>query len=81
LPKFLPIDINGDFQKESNMRKNSETLEGIFRQLANELRAQYRVQYYSNSDFPANKYVDLDVGLAMPNNFRLRARTGYFVKK
>ena len=52
-----------NFQRESNMRKNTETLEGIFRQLANELRAQYLVEYYSNGDFPVNRYVDLDVGL------------------
>ncbi len=53
----------------------------IFRQLANELRAQYLVQYYSESDFPNNKYVKLDVGLTNPNQLRVRARQGYFVKK
>lgn len=80
LPKFLPIDVKNDFQRESNVRKNTATLEGIFRQLANELRAQYLVEYYSNGDFPVNKYVDLDVGLTTPANYRLRARQGYYVK-
>jgi len=55
-------------------------LEGIFRQLANELRAQYLLQYYSDGDFPVNQYINLDVGLKTPQNNRVRARQGYFVK-
>ncbi|MEZ5424785.1 MAG: VWA domain-containing protein [Pyrinomonadaceae bacterium] len=80
LPKFLPIDVKDNYQKESNIRRNTETLEKIFSQLANELRAQYLVQYYSNNDFPENKYVDLNVALKTPNSYRLRARQGYYVK-
>lgn len=60
--------------------KKAADLTTIFRQLANELRAQYLVQYYSEAEFPNNKYVKLDVGLNNPNKFRLRARQGYFVK-
>lgn len=81
LPKFLPIDITDNFQREANIRRNTATLEGIFRQLANELRAQYLLQYYSDGEFPVNQYVNLNVGLKNPQNFRLRARQGYFVKK
>lgn len=80
LPKFLPIDIQDPYQKASNTRKNTETLEEIFRQLANELRAQYLIQYYSGSDFPVNQYINLDVGLMNQQNYRVRARQGYFVK-
>lgn len=81
LPKFLPIDLKNSYENEPNMRKNAETLTQIFRQLANELRAQYLLQYYSNGEYPANKYVNLDVKLTRPNSYRLRAREGYFVKK
>jgi VWFA-related protein len=81
LPKFQPIDLKDQMQNSSNTRRNQETLTKIFRQLANELQAQYLVQYYSAADFPANKYVKLDVGLTNPQQFRVRARQGYFVKK
>jgi Ca-activated chloride channel family protein len=81
LPKFQPIDLKDGYQNTANIRLNQETLTKIFRQLANELQAQYLVQYYSESDFPKDKYVKLNVGLKNPQNFRLRARQGYFVKK
>lgn len=80
LPKFQPIALKDNYQNTTNMRLNSEILTKIFRQLANELRAQYLVQYYSEAEFPNNKYVKLSVGLNNPNNLRLRARQGYFVK-
>ena len=81
LPKFQPIDLKDQMQNSSNTHRNQETLTQIFRQLANELQAQYLVQYYSNADFPTNKYVKLDVGLNNPQRLRVRARQGYFVKK
>jgi VWFA-related protein len=80
LPKFQPIALKDNFQNSQNIRLNAEMLTAIFQQLANELRAQYLVQYYSESEFPNNKYVKLDVGLNNPNKLRLRARQGYFVK-
>jgi VWFA-related protein len=80
LPKFLPIDLKDELQNSGNMRKNAATLEQIFRQLANELRAQYLVQYYSETDFPLNRYVKLSVGLQNQSNNRVRARQGYYVK-
>lgn len=80
LPKFLPIDLKSDFESSANMRKNTETLEAIFRQLANELRAQYLVQYYSETDYSTGRYVNINVGLKNPQNYRIRAREGYFVK-
>jgi Ca-activated chloride channel family protein len=80
LPKFVPIDTKDELQNSANMRKNKETLERIFNQLTNELRAQYLVQYYSEGDYPNGKYVRLDVGLRSPGTNRVRARDGYYVK-
>jgi VWFA-related protein len=80
LPKFQPIGLKDNLQNSSNIRKNQETLTTIFRQLANELRAQYLVQYYSEADFAVNRYVNLKVGLNNPQNYKVRAREGYFVK-
>lgn len=80
LPKFQPIDTKDTYQNSSNMRKNTELLDRIFRQLANELRSQYLIQYYSESDFPLNKFVKLDVGLENRSGLRLRSRQGYYVK-
>lgn len=80
LPKFLPIDLKDQYQNAANTRVNQETLTKIFRQLANELQAQYLVQYYSEGEFPDGRYVNLDVGLKNPRAFRVRAREGYFVK-
>lgn len=80
LPKFAPIDLKDDLQNSFNLKKNQETLINIFRQLANELQAQYLVQYYSDGSFPNNKYVKLNVGLSSANNYKVRARQGYFVK-
>ena len=80
LPKFTQIDTKDKLQNSFNARRNQEILSKIFRQLANELQAQYLVQYYSEGDFPMNKYVKLNVNLAAPTSNRVRARQGYFVK-
>lgn len=80
LPKFLPIDTKDTLANSSNMKKNAATLETIFRQLANELRAQYLVQYYSDAEFPTGRFVKLDVALKNPAGNKLRARQGYYVK-
>jgi VWFA-related protein len=80
LPKFQPITLTDQVQNSYNIKKNQETLTTIFRQLANELRAQYLVQYYSEADFAVNRYVNLKVGLNNPRALKVRARQGYFVK-
>ena len=80
LPKFLPIDTKDEYANSVNVKRNTATLEGIFRQLANELRAQYLVQYYSDAEFPSGRFVKLDVKLANPGANKLRARQGYYVK-
>ena len=83
LPKFLPIDLKSQFESAANKQKNIRMLEDIFRRLSNELQAQYLVQYYSNGEYPANKFVDLDVkvNLNMPGGLMIRSRRGYFVKQ
>lgn len=80
LPKFLPVDTKDQVRNEANMKKNTAALETIFRQLANELRAQYLVQYYSDADFPNGRFVKLEVALKNPATNKLRARQGYYVK-
>lgn len=80
LPKFLPVDTPDAMQNSGNMRKNTEVLDRIFNQLANELRAQYLVQYYSEAEYPINRFVKLDVALENPIGRKLRARRGYYVK-
>lgn len=80
LPRFSPTDLKDKMQNFTNTKKNTTILENIFRRLANELRAQYLVQYYSEAEFPANKYVKLDVGLPNQPAVLVRARQGYFAK-
>jgi VWFA-related protein len=80
LPKFLPIDVMDRYERESNVKRNTQTLEVIFQQLANELRAQYLLQYYSNGEFAPGQYVDLDLTVTNSKSSRVRARQGYYVK-
>lgn len=80
LPKFLPVDTKDEVRNAANMKKNTASLETIFRQLANELQAQYLVQYYSDADYPDGRFVKLDVALKNPAANKLRARQGYYVK-
>src|SRR5947199_409065 len=54
LPKLLPIDLKDNLQDSNNMKKNQEMLSRIFRELTNELQAQYLVQYYSEAEYPNN---------------------------
>lgn len=81
LPAFVPTSTKDPLQNATNQKKNEATLDQIFKQLASDLRAQYLVQYYSESDFPANKFVKLSVALQNPAGTRIRSRQGYYVKK
>ena len=80
LPKFAPIDTKDDLMNAANLKKNNVVLEGIFKQLANELRAQYLIQYYSDSEYPQNKFVKLNIAVPTRSDAKVRARDGYFVK-
>lgn len=80
LPRFLTTKAKDPLENTGNARKNEETLAQIFRQLAGELRAQYLIQYYSESDLAIGSYVKLAVTLPTKPSARLRARQGYYVK-
>ena len=81
LPKFLPVDTKDGYQNDNNVRKNQELLDRIFKQLASELRSQYLIQYYAESEFPKDKFIRLSVSAPAQANARVRARQGYYVKK
>ncbi len=80
LPKFSPIDTPVPLDNSINSKRNAELLDRIFLQLASELRAQYLVQYYSEADYPDNRFVRLSVGLNSRPDIRVRARQGYYVQ-
>lgn len=80
LPKFQPVETADVNQNSINVRRNTEMLERIFRQITGELRAQYLVQYYSEGEFPDGKFVRIDMGLNAKPGLRIRARQGYYVK-
>jgi VWFA-related protein len=61
--------------------ENAAALPTVFRQIANELRAQYLLQYYSNSNAPNGKYLSIKVAVPARAGLRVRARQGYYVKK
>lgn len=56
-------------------------LERVFRQVAAELRGQYLLQYYGNSEAPAGVFRKIQVGVPARNDVRVRARQGYYPKK
>jgi Ca-activated chloride channel family protein len=58
-----------------------EELDNIFRRIAAELRAQYLLQYYSTSDAPNGKFLAIKVRAPTRADARVRARSGYYVKK
>ena len=80
LPKFSPVDTSDTYMNAISVKKNQEILEKIFRQLTSELRSQYLIQYYSESNFPNNRYVKLKVNLTSRSDAKVRAREGYYVK-
>ena len=80
VPKFRSMDAKLSYDKATNIRLNGELLDTIFRQLANELRSQYLVQYYSESEYPNGKYVKLDVTVPTRPGVKIRARQGYYAK-
>lgn len=57
---------------------NPQQLDAIFRRIAAELRAQYLLQYYSNSDAPAGRFLSITVRAPRRPTLRIRARQGYY---
>jgi VWFA-related protein len=56
-------------------------LERVFRQVAAELRGQYLIQYYGDSDAPATQFRRIQVAVPARADVRVRARQGYYPKK
>jgi Ca-activated chloride channel family protein len=57
-----------------------EELPAIFDRIASELRSQYLLQYYSNNESPADKYLRIKVAVPAQPALRVRARQGYYPK-
>jgi Ca-activated chloride channel family protein len=56
-------------------------LDRVFRQVAAELRGQYLLQYYGNSNAPAGQFRKIQVAVPARNDVRVRARQGYYPKR
>jgi VWFA-related protein len=56
-------------------------LERVFRQVAAELRGQYLLQYYGDSEAPAAQFRRIKVAIPARIDVRVRARQGYYPKK
>jgi Ca-activated chloride channel family protein len=57
-----------------------ENLEQVFRQIAAELRAQYLLQYLSNTDAQPGKFLRIKVTTPARPELRVRSRQGYYKK-
>ncbi len=78
---FLPTNLKNYYQNQVNERLNKEAIASVFQKLAGELRRQYLLQYYSETEFPEGKFVKLSVEVNRTGNFKVKARQGYFVEK
>jgi VWFA-related protein len=56
-------------------------LERVFRQVAAELRGQYLLQYYGDSEAPAAQFRRIKVAIPARVDVRVRSRQGYYPKK
>lgn len=59
---------------------SDKDLERVFGEVAAELRGQYLLQYYSNSQAPGVQFRRIAVGLPTHPELRVRARQGYYPK-
>jgi Ca-activated chloride channel family protein len=57
-----------------------ENLDGVFRQIASELRSQYLLQYYSNDQTQNANFRRIRVAVPSRPELRVRARQGYYPK-
>lgn len=55
-------------------------LERVFRQVASELRGQYLLQYYGDSEAPAAQFRRIQVSVPSRADAKVRARQGYYPK-
>jgi Ca-activated chloride channel family protein len=56
-------------------------LEKVFRQVAAELRGQYLIQYYGNSEATPGQFRRISVAVPGHPELKVRARQGYYAKK
>jgi Ca-activated chloride channel family protein len=59
---------------------SDKDLERVFSEVAAELRGQYLVQYYSNSQSPGGQFRSITVSVPSHSELRIRARQGYYPK-
>jgi len=59
---------------------SDQDLERVFRQVAAELRGQYLLQYYGNSEAPAGQFRRIQVTVPARAEAKVRARQGYYPK-
>lgn len=59
---------------------SDKDLEPVFSEVAAELRGQYLLQYYSNSQSPGGQFRTISVALPSHPEVRVRARQGYYPK-
>lgn len=60
--------------------EKEEDLDRVFAQIAAELRAQYLLQYYSNSQVTGGQFRRIAVTIPAQMQLRIRARQGYYPK-
>ena len=60
---------------------SDKDLDKVFRQVAAELRGQYILGYYGNSEAPAGQFRRIQVITPGRTDVKIRARQGYYVKK
>ena len=60
---------------------NDQDLEKVFRQVASELRGQYLLMYYADTDAPAGQFRRINVSVPARQLIKVRARQGYYSKK
>lgn len=60
--------------------ESDKDLDRVFRQVAAELRGQYLLQYYGNSEAPQNQFRKIEVQVPARGDVRVRARQGYYPK-
>jgi Ca-activated chloride channel family protein len=60
---------------------SDKDLEAVFRTVAAELRGQYLLGYYANAETPAGQFRRITVAVPTHQEFRVRARQGYYAKQ
>ena len=73
--------IRGRISASSAILTDRRKTEEELRRYAAELRGQYLLQYYGNSNAPSGQFRRIQVAVPARNDVRVRARQGYYPKK